>query len=296
MMNRMPNSENEADAAPAKPSSVCRRWVKRIMIYLIAIYLIWLVVAFTIQRSILFPRSLIDVPASAAVTPETEFLHIETSQGQVEGWFIPGQGVSDQAPGPLVIFSHGNGELIDHWPILLHDYYRMGVSVLLPEFRGYGRSAGDPSQRAIEQDYVAFYDRVTKRPDVDASRVVFHGRSIGGAVVIQLAKDRKPNAIILQSAPASIRRMAARLLVPWFLVRDPYYGVPIVEQYDGLVLVMHGKQDRIISPGNATRLANAATNPQSRLIWYDVDHNTLPSPKIYWKDIQQFLNDAGILE
>ncbi len=289
-----PANRDDPDSKP-KPSRWPRR-IRRTMVYLILIYAVWLLIGCSIQRSILFPRSMIDVPASAAVTPETEQLSIESPQGQVEGWFIPGEGVTDQSPGPLVIFAHGNGELIDHWPIMLHQYSQLGISVLLPEFRGYGRSAGDPSQKAIQQDYVAFYDLVTKRPDVDASRIVFHGRSIGGAVVIQLAKERPPNAMILQSAPASIRRMAARFLVPWFLVRDPYVGVPIVEQYDGPVLVMHGKLDRIVPPSNATRLADAATHEHSRLIWYDVDHNTLPSPKVYWQDIEHFLKDAKILD
>ena len=266
------------------------------MVYLLLIYVLWLIIGCSIQRSILFPRSMTNVPATAGAAPGAEVLHIDSPQGSVEGWFTRGDGVSEQAPGPLVIFAHGNAELIDNWPVMLQPYARMGISVLLPEYRGYGRSAGDPSQKAIQQDFVAFYDMVSRRPDVDASRIVFHGRSIGGAVVIQLAKARPPKALILQSAPASIRRMAARYLVPGFLVSDPYVGVPIVEQYGGPVLVMHGKQDRIVPPSNATRLAKAAMNPLSRLIWYDVNHNTLPPPKVYWDDIERFLKDAGVLQ
>jgi len=266
------------------------------MIYLLVIYLAWLVIGITIQRSILFPRGVIEVPPAAFVSPDTHVLHIDSPQGPVEGWFIPGAGVSEQAPGPLIIFAHGNGELIDHWPAMLMDYTDRGVSVLLPEFRGYGRSSGDPSQNAIQQDFTAFYDWAAARPDVDADRIVFHGRSIGGAVVMQLARDRPPAGMILQSTPASIRRMAARFLVPAPLVRDPYYGVPIIENLDAPVLVMHGKQDRIVSPGNATRLAAATKHEQSRLILYDADHNTVPPSESYWDDIDRFLKEAGILE
>ena len=51
-----------------------------------------------------------------------------------------------------MIFAHGNGEWIDHWPHLLWPYRQLGVSVILPEYRGYGRSAGKPSERALVSD------------------------------------------------------------------------------------------------------------------------------------------------
>lgn len=223
-------------------------------------------------------------------------MFIDSPAGPVEAWFIPGEGVTAEAPGPVVLFAHGNAELIDLWPEELRGYTRLGVSVLLPEFRGYGRSAGDPSQRAIAEDYAKFYDRVTQRPEVDPSRVILHGRSIGGGVAAQLAVDRPSAVLVLQSTPASIKRMAARFLFPFFLVRDPFDSVRVVKHYQSPVLILHGKLDNIVPPAHAQRLADAATHPQSRLIWYDVDHNTLPPTRAYWNDVEQFLKDTGVLE
>ncbi len=278
--------------APAR----AKRLLKRTMIYLLGIYLVWLLIGCSIQRSILFPRSLVGGPIAVLVRSDTEVFYIESPQGPVEAWFILGDGVTAQAPGPVVIFAHGNGELIDHWPDGLRGYKRLGISVLLPEFRGYGRSAGDPSQRAIAQDFAQFYDDVIKRPEVDPSRVVLHGRSIGGGVAAQLAADRPSAALILQSSPSSIKRMVARFLLPWFLVRDPFDSVRVVRGYKQPVLVMHGKVDKTVPPSHGTRLAKATTNPVSRLIFYDVDHNTLPPSEPYWRDIKQFLKDAGVLK
>ncbi len=279
---------------PPIPSRT-RRLIKRTMIYLIAIYLIWLMIGCSIQRSILFPRSL--AGGSASVTPPQgiEVLHIDSDQGQVEAWFIPGDAVTAESPGPVVIFAHGNAELIDHWPDALRHYKRLGISVLLPEFRGYGRSAGEPSQHAIAQDFAQFYDQIIQRPDVDPARIILHGRSIGGGVAAQLADDRPSAAMILQSSPSSIKRLAARLLLPWFLVRDPFDSVRVLKDYKQPVLVMHGSADKTIPPSHATRLAKATSNPISRLIFYDVDHNTLPPGEPYWKDIEQFLIDADVL-
>jgi fermentation-respiration switch protein FrsA (DUF1100 family) len=288
-----PAPEPGGTKAPAKRRG--KRLLKRVMIYLLVIYLSWLLIGFFIQRSILFPRSLAGGGAANTLNG-IEVLYVETPDGPVEAWFIPGDGVSAEHPGPVVIFAHGNAELIDHWPDEMRGYTHLGVSVLLPEFRGYGRSAGDPGQRAIAEDYTEFYDIVTKRPDVDPSRIILHGRSIGGGVAAQLTADRPSAVLILQSSPASIKRMAARFLFPFFLVRDPFDSVRVIKNYPNPVLIMHGRADNIVPPGHADRLKDASTNPKSQLIWYDVDHNTLPPTRAYWDDIERFLKDTGVLE
>lgn len=290
----MPNP-SQATADADRPARSGARWLlKRTMIYLLAIYLAWLLIGCFLQRSILFPRSMAGGPGPVVAPKEVEVFHIDSSQGRVEGWFIPGEGVSAESPGPVVIFAHGNAELIDHWPDGLRGYKRLGVSVLLPEFRGYGRSAGDPSQRAIGEDFARFYDIVIQRPEVDPSRVILHGRSIGGGVAAQLAADRPSAALILQSSPSSIKRIAARFLIPGFLVRDPFDSIAVLRAYEDPVLIMHGKIDTIIAPKHAHKLDAAAKN--STLIFYDVDHNTLPPSGPYWADIEQFLKDIEVLE
>ena len=74
---------------------------------------------------------------------------LDTEEGRVEAWLIPGDDVSAERPGPAVVFTHGNAELIDYWPAALAGYQKLGATLLLPEYRGYGRSAGSPSQEKI---------------------------------------------------------------------------------------------------------------------------------------------------
>jgi len=289
----------EASASPSPPApSKARRLLKRTLIYLFVIYILWLVIAFTIQRSILFPSGLVGGAAGApgvSAPPGVEVLTLDIPGGQVEAWFIPGEGVSADSPGPLVVFAHGNAELIDHWPDGLRGYKQLGISVLLPEFRSYGRSDGEPSQQALKQDYIQFYDLVAAKPEVDPARVILHGRSIGGAVVAQLATERPSAAMIQQSSPASIKRMARRFLAPGLLVKDPFDSVKVIESYPSPVLVMHGSKDMTIPPSHANLLAQASTHPNTKLILYGVDHNTLPPAGPYWDHIEQFLEDAHVL-
>lgn len=222
-------------------------------------------------------------------------LHIDTEQGRVEAWYLPGDGVAPDRPGPLVIFAHGNGELIDDWPHELAPYRELGISVLLPEYRGYGRSGGTPSERSIAADFVRFHDLILERPEIDPSRVVFHGRSLGGGVVAAMARERRPMALILQSTFTSVVDMAKKFLLPRFMVLDPFETIAVLPALDVPVLVVHGRQDTLIPVSHAHALHRAS--PGSKLVLYDADHNDCPprwAP--FWSEVEEFLRRATVLE
>jgi len=223
-----------------------------------------------------------------------EKLWIDTDQGRVEGWFIPGQGVSRESPGPLVIYAHGNAELIDYYPYVLAPYTQRGVSLLLPEFRGYGRSAGSPSQKRITGDFVRFYDLAAVRPEVDRQRIIFHGQSVGTGVVCALALHREPAAMILQSPFSSVKSMMARYLVPPFLVLDPFDNAAVVRELDRPMLIMHGSRDEVIPFAHGRGLHGMAR--QATFCEYDCGHNDFPIelPR-YWQEIGDFLRDQGLI-
>ena len=265
--------------------------MRRAGIGLATLFVLYVVGLLFFQRNLLFPRHLVRA-VDAVEIPDLDTLSIDTNEGEVEAWFLPGRSVSADHPGPLVIFAHGNGEIIDHWPAKLQPYRDRGMSVLLVEYRGYGRSAGDPSEAEIVEDAVRFYDLAVARADVDPTRVVMHGRSLGGGVVCGLARERPPAALILQSTFTSIPDAS-----PWWawsaLALDPFDNLAVVTEVDAPILIMHGRADTLIPVAHAERLHAAA--PQSELILYDAGHNEFPPPKApYWRDIDAFLTSAGL--
>ena len=248
-----------------------------------------------LARLFLFPRFAVRPDPRAGVGLRgLERLWHESDEGRVEAWFLPGDGVSAQSPGPVVVFAHGNAELIEQWPEVLEPYRRMGVSLLLPEYRGYGRSAGTPSERAIRDDLLAFFQRLVDRPDVDAGRIVLHGRSLGGGAVCALAAEHTPAALILQSTFTSVPDVARRWLVPRLLLPDRFESLPIVRRLDCPVLVVHGRRDRVVPFSHGQVLAQAS--PRARLVSYDADHNDCPPDwDSFWAEVAAFLREARIL-
>lgn len=268
--------------------------VRRLLTIVLIGFSLWLIVACGLQRQVLFPRWA--MPNAPAMEPagDVDVITLDTDQGPVPAWFIPGDGRSSENPGPVVIFAHGNAERIEDWDPGLRGYTRRGVGVLLPEFRGYGRASGSPSQHAIVSDYVAFYDLIAAREDVDPARIIVHGRSVGGGFAAQLAAQRPTAGMVLQSTFISAARMARGYSIPRILMRDPLDVEAVLREYEQPVLLIHGRHDGVIPPRHAE--ANHAAARDSRLIWYDMGHNDPPPTGAYWNDIEVFLRETGVID
>lgn len=283
-------------SAAKTPMPLAYRILGRILFWVIAIFLIWWLIVFVLQRKFLFPRdAAVQDPGPMSRVRGLVQIWIDTPEGKVEGWFLPGSGVSPQRPGPVVIFAHGNGELIDQQPEHLEEYRTMGISVLLPEFRGYGRSAGSPSQEAITQDYLAFHHWLLQRNDVDPKRIILHGRSLGGGVVFALAAKHPPAAMILESTFESAKARMASFGIPAFLCRDPFDNLTVIRKLDCPILLFHGRNDTLIPHADSAALQQAAK--RATLFSLDCGHNDLPPDvQAYWSQIETFLRTADILK
>jgi len=269
------------------------------MIYLIAAYIAWcLALYFYWQDKFVFPGYHIAVPDPIPSNAEIVVLKLDIETGgQIEAWFIPAPGATAQNPGPAVLFFHGNAENIMQQSEVISRYHSFGCSVFLPEYRGYGNSAGKPSEKAVCADAVCFYDELVKRPEVDKSRIIFHGRSLGGGVAVSLAMQRKPAALVLQSTFKSLASMAYRFGVPPVLVRNPFRTDRAIVNLNVPILIFHGARDMVIPVSHGRKLRDLARGAE--YIEYNCGHNDFPgygNNDAYWSAIRGFLARKGILK
>lgn len=249
------------------------------------LFVYWTVL-FLAQRRLMFPAPI----AFGAGEPPIggERIWLDTPDGATEAWWLPPLGAVEP-PFAMLIFGHGNGELIDHWPSEFVEPRDWGMAVLLVEYPGYGRSAGRPSQETIGDSFRTAYDWAVASPVVDPERIVGYGRSLGAAAVVDLSRHRRLTALILESAFTSTRPFARRLGAPGFLVRDVFDNLTVVERFDGPLLVIHGAEDEIIPVEHGKALALAAGVPLHEL---RCGHNDCPRS---WRLISQFLMHSGVL-
>ena len=248
--------------------------------------LAWVGTTWVLQRAALFPRPPAPSVSPAAGRSDVEIIRLGSDE--VEAWYLPARNVDGRAP--ALVFTHGNGELIDHWLDAFAGVPDWGIGVLLVEYPGYGRSGGRPSEGSIARIMTAAYDHLAARPEVDAGRIVAWGRSLGGAAACLLVSQRDVAALVLESTFTGVRPLARRFGLIGPLVRDPFDNLPIVEAFEGPVLVLHGEYDSIVPVAHGRALAQAAPDAEFHAI--PCGHNDCP---LQWPLIRSFLERSGLL-
>lgn len=258
-----------------------------------ALYMAYLGLLYFSQTSIIYPGTKNHVAAIPSLPRGAGSFRIQTALGNIDAFFLPAE-PADASRHPLVIFAHGNGEVIDDWSTALDGFRQRGVGVLLVEYPGYGRSTGSPSEASIEGAMDAAYDRIAADSRVDASRIFGFGQSLGGGAICLLAKDRNLRALILQSTFTSLDGFAAKYWAPAFLLRDHFESLATLTHFRGPVLVIHGRDDRLIAWTQGQRLA--AASPRSTFKLYDCGHGCWDPERLpFWRDAEPFLKESGVL-
>jgi uncharacterized protein len=190
--------------------------------------------------------------------------------GALHGWWVP---ATAPTIGQLLLF-HGNagniGDRVPHITLLS----AAGFDVLAFDYRGYGRSAGRPSEQGTYEDARAARDAL------GPGRTIYLGESLGGAIALELAVHHPPAGLILQSTFTSIRDMA-RLhypFIPRAFVPDAYPSLRLIRRLRAPLLVLHGSGDEIVPLMDGEALFEAAPGPK-RIEVLDAGHNDMVGPR-----------------
>ncbi len=268
------------------------KYLPRFFMLAIFAYIGYALLMFLVQRQLMYPGRYIKTRGTAPIGIQT--LQFTTAAGKNEAWLMPPLKLKPGEQRPLVIFFHGNGEVIDNLPNQFEGFRKQGMGILLVEYPGFGRSPGSPSEESITDTAVAAYDAVLKREEVDPQRIIIFGRSLGGGAACALAARRPSAALILLSAFSSTRTFARSSLLPSFLVRDVFDNSKVVAAYQKPVLLFHGNRDTTIPPEHSRTLQHLSVN--ARLIELPCDHNDCPPDwNEFYKSINLILREYGLL-
>jgi fermentation-respiration switch protein FrsA (DUF1100 family) len=206
---------------------------------------------------------------------------------RLHGWFIP-----HPAPRAVVLFAHGNAGNVTHRIDALHRLWELELSVLIFDYRGYGRSAGRPNEQGILADARAARQWLSGRAGVDGRQIVLLGESIGGAVAVDLASRDGARGLILESAFTSIPDVAAHHY--WFLpvrrfMRTRLNSFEKIPHYRGPLLMCHGDVDQIVPIALGQRLFDAA-NPPKRMVRLVGHHHNDPLPREWYVALDEFID------
>ena len=199
-------------------------------------------------------------PASVGMYYE-EVALVASDGVRLSGWYLP---LAD-ARG-TVLFCHGNAGNISNLIAVAQDAHRLGLGILLFDYRGYGQSEGTPSEEGTHRDAEAAWNYLVQEAGLAPDQIAIIGRSLGGPIAARLARDKTPAALFLEETFTSIPELG-RDLYPIFpvslLVRYEYPTLEYLKQVQCPVLISHSREDMFIVFAHGQRLYEAANQPKA---------------------------------
>ena len=233
------------------------------------------VVLYTMQRAIMYPvPQTVRTPPAAAGYPEAQEQILTTSDGEkLIAWYVPPQGGK-----PVVIFLHGNGDILAWRVQRFRQLTADGTGLLAGSFRGYAGSSGSPTEAGLHRDAEAAY--VFARERHPPERIAVWGYSLGTGPAVALAAAHPVSALVLEAPYTSTVEVAASIY--WFLpirwlLKDKFRSDELIGKVSAPLLVIHGERDGVIPFRLGEKLFALAAGDKRMIRYPDGDHVNLDS-------------------
>jgi hypothetical protein len=251
-----------AKAKTASGNFSFKRLLRLILIVVIAFYFINMLLAFSFADKLIFQ------PQPSSYRDNSEIIKLTTPDGDK----ISARFFQNPAAEHTILFSHGNAEDIGTAAFFLEELRNAGFAVFAYDYRGYGTSEGKPSEENSYQDAQTAYKHITEELKIPPEKIIIHGRSLGGAVSVDLAAREKCGGLIVESSFVSAFRVVTKHQILPF---DKFQNLEKIGRVKCPVLFIHGKKDSLIPFWHAEQLIAAANEPKFSLWIEKGDHNNI---------------------
>ena len=217
--------------------------------------------------------------------PPVNEISIKSEDGtRLHAWHVPG------APGrPLVIYFGGNAEEVS-WMIEDARSRVPGVGWLLVSYRGYGGSAGTPSEAAISSDALFWHDHAST--NLGAKEIVVFGRSLGSGAAVHIASKRPVKSVILVTPFDSLVAVAGHYypyLPVSLMLKHKFDSAALAPAIKAPLLCIAAAQDEVIPVIHARKLYDAWGGEKRWIELKGAGHNSTDGVPAFWQGIADFL-------
>ena len=255
-----------------------------ILLTVLIIYIAISVALYYLQDYMLFKPEKLSIDFQFSYKDQNiEEYNLETRDGAIINGlrFIP----KKESKG-VVLYLKGNSKSIKGWGKFAIDFTRLGYNVVMVDYRGFGKSTGRRSQKAIKRDMQVVYNKIKEQTTED--RIILYGRSLGSGFAAKLASTNQPRMLILDAPYYSLTKVTARY-APFMplslLIKYPLPTYKWLKYVQCPIHIIHGTHDKLIpykssiklSQINAklTRLHTVIGGGHKNLNTYESYHNML---------------------
>lgn len=247
-------------------------------------------------RLIFIPDSQIDsTPREYGLNYQDIWFEIDGNKAH--GWWIP----SANKTAPVILYLHGNASNNGDLGEIAAIFYRLDVSVMLVDYRGYGKSSTlFPNEKRVYEDAEATWQYLTRTLKIKPQKIFVYGHSLGGAIAIELASKHPDMAgLIVEGTFTSIQDLAESMpLLKIFplewLITERFDSLSKISSLQTPLLILHGTEDITIPLSMSAQLFAAAPEPKQLITFEGANHNNLPevSDREYLRVIRQFIQSV----
>jgi len=227
----------------------------------IAIFLIVAYLRYIEKHSLFYPEKEVKFfPSDAGLSFKD--VYFESRDGhKLNGWFIPRENARY-----TVFFAHGNAGNISHRLEKLRFFGQFGCNVFIFDYRGYGKSEGNPSEKGLYADIRAAYDYLISQ-GITADKIIGYGESLGGAVIIDLASKNTMRALIIDSSFSSVKDMIKSIypFLPHWIFASRFDSISKIKSTAIPKLIIHSVNDEIVPYRMGKKLYDEARSPKEFL-------------------------------
>ncbi|MEN6384837.1 MAG: alpha/beta hydrolase [Phycisphaerales bacterium] len=265
----------------------------------LGVYLILCLLLYFKQSSFTFypTKDVLETPQD--INLEYEDIQLKTSDKlTLSAWYIP----ADNAR-YILLFCHGNGGNISHRLENINILNNLGISCLIFDYRGYGKSEGKPSEKGVYIDAQTAYDWLIKEKNLSPENIIIYGQSLGGSIAAHLASNVKAKSAIIESTFTSYVDMGKKFypyLPVKLFAKFKFKTIEYIKKINYPVLIIHSREDELIPFEFGQQLYKAANEPK-QFMEISGSHNEgfLSSGQSYVNGLDQWFtaldsNDKGI--
>lgn len=261
------------------------RWALR----LAAMYSIIVLGVMALEERLIFPKR--DVNFEPPPGLKSEDVYLTAADGvRIHGLWIPcPQNVREASPWQgsqlTILYCHGNGGDVSMWQRPAVAWQKqLGADYFVFDFHGYGNSDGVPSENNLRLDAQAAYDWLVNEKKIDPATILIVGRSLGGAIAIDLATRVKKRALIATDTFTTMADVSQRLF-PWlpvqWVLRNRFASIDRIGNVSGPVFIAHGDKDTLVPIALGEKLFEAANTPKEYFVMRGKPHDSGPGEDFY---------------
>ncbi len=190
----------------------------------------------------------------------------------------------------VILYLHGNAGSLNSWGDVAGIYTDLHYDVLMPDYRGYGKSEGEiRSEEQLYQDIQTVYD--TLKTKYDESKIIVLGYSVGTGLATKIAAANHPKLLILQAPFYSLADLVKNLypIIPTFILKYKFETNRYIEQCRMPVVIYHGDSDEIIYYNSSVKLQELIKKNCTLITLKGEGHNGMSSHPEYLYELKKML-------